>query len=866
MSDQFKSPPKFLSNLLKWIYDESLINDVTGDLTELYQDRLARNGQFLATLYYTKDIILSMRNLDLKERKVGTSYSFDLYRNYFKSGVRNIIKNPSSSGISIVGLSLAIGCALTAFRWTDFDLTLDEFHTQKSNIYQVISHIDEEGTDQRHGSTPLHLANHLLNDHSSVRNAVRMHYAPGIVRFGKRVFNERVMFADPDFLGIFDFPLIQGNRSALTSKNSIVISEEIALKYFGESDPLGKEITIKHNAEYQTSYQVTAVLSNRPVNSSFRFDIIIPFSNYLTLNAEQEITWEEEVRATFVLLQPGTNPNELTDLLTGYRTTQNATNSKKPYTHFELISLEKLANLASEITNPVAYGNSSDGTFGIAFMGVLLLLLACINYINLAVSTATGRLKEIGIRKVIGSSRKGIIAQFLTEHAILTLASILLGSIFYYLFFLPGFKEMSGIEIPYQFSSWQVAIYFYFGLFFFVGLASGSYPALYVSKFDSTVILKGGLRFGGKSIFSRILLTLQFFMSFTVIIGSFFFTANGLFLKKTGWGYDPKNVISIRVQSTDEYLNLKNIAIQHSGILTTAGSNGHVGVSNPTIVFDYLNNRFNALHYEVGPSYDAVMKLNVLEGRFFLPDNEENDVDGVVVNRKFVEKMGWDDPLEQQIDFLGRSRNILGVIENMHHVFFTHDEIRPMIFTYQKNDAFEYLVVRSSQEQHREVDQYLQTAWAEISPEDPFHRVYQSEIFQRHYQNVDANITLMVSIAVMSIILSCLGLYGLVSLRMQRRAKEFGIRKVLGANMMTIAKLANKEYFWILFISFGLGAPLGTVLILDFLEKIYSVTKPFDIMPVVIALIICFGSILLTVYHQVNRATHINPADVLRDE
>ncbi|MEQ9301972.1 MAG: ABC transporter permease [Cyclobacteriaceae bacterium] len=857
------APPKIVLKLLAYCTPYSRIDDIEGDTLELYQERLEEKGAAKARLLLLTDCLSLLKLKILTTSK--TSGTYIMIGNYIKTSSRALLKNPVTSAISIFGLALAIGCAITTFIFMDFQLHLDSFHPHVNNTYQVVSKVIEKDELVLHGPSPLPLSQSLLADQPEVKFAVRMQYEQANVRFDRNVFQERVLFADPSFMHAFEFPLRYGSRSALETRGNIMISEKMATKYFGEYNPMGQQMNLQFAQGAKQTFVVAGVFDEQPVNASFGPSLLLPIEHYFDLQDQRENDWSAFNSATFVVLDES-NPSALDEILATYAGVQNAANGELKVDGFELIRLPELSHRSWEIHQSVSHGNSLDGVYGMPFIGTLLLIMACFNYVNVAVSTATKRLKEIAVRKVMGSARQGIIWLFLVENLLISLFSIFLGVALCYYFFQPGFSAMAGIEIPLAFSSPQIAIYFFLGIFLLTGIVSGAYPAFYISKFQPIAIMKGSLKFGNSNLFSKVLLTLQLFIAFTSIIGSLIFTDNAMFVKELDWGYDPDNILAIKVNDQKQYDLLMEEALSNNSVTAAVGATGHIGVDNRFTVVNQLEDQIKTLSYDVSPGYLETLNVPLLEGRYFEENKSLQESKSMVVNRAFSDRMGWDSPIGKTLTFDGVDRTVVGLTDNFHHTFFGYDEIRPMIFTANETPQYDYLVLKTEPGNTVMVDGAMQETFHQIAPDDPYSKYYQDEIFNRAYNNVDTNIALMVTIAVISIILSCLGLYGLLSFNIQKRFKEFGIRKALGAEWQHIVKTIAKQYAPIILVSFVIGVPIATYFINGTGHSMFSITKPLNPLTVLLALTIIISSLGITVFSQIYKATRVNPSDVLKSE
>ncbi|MEP5614149.1 MAG: ABC transporter permease [Cyclobacteriaceae bacterium] len=854
-----KVPPNIPDRFLRWFCRNDLLEFIRGDLHELYTYRLGEDGKRKADLAFYWDVLRFFRISNIHKIKNSKTQTIML-QNYLKVGFRSLKKNWANSLINISGLSLSVGCAITTFLFADFFLNLNSIHSNRENIYQVVSQIQENNTNQIYGPSPMIIGERLEEDFPEIQEVVRVQYKRGNVKFGKNVFRELVLFADPSYLDMFDFPMEIGNKESLTP-SSILISSDIAKKYFGETDPMGKRIDIKFD-EVVKSFDVGGIFGEVPLNTTFRPQIMLHLDYYFKLS-DAKTNWIDEAKATFISLKEGANPHILSSLFDEYKKVQNEANSSNPVSSFALLSFPDLSSKTVEVQDGIVFGNHKEGTIGIAVTGILLILFACLNYVNIAIASATTRLKEIGVRKVMGGTKGGIAQQFLTENFMICAFAMIIGAASAYYLLLPGFNMISPIAVPFSFSSVSTAVVYFVSLFLFLGLLSGSYPAFYISRFQTLKIFRGEKSLGGRNFLSRILLTAQFFLAFVTILGCFIFTDNANYVKQVSWGYDPSGILSIPIGENSTLEALRNEAEKNGDIFSVVSSKGHLGVNNNLVPFDYLQHQFKVLTYDVEPGYLQSMDMTLSDGRFF--EEEKGDQNSIVVNGLFVEHMDWADPIGESIVFEGKRKTVIGVITDVYHVFFDDDIQRPMVFT-AGDDQPNFLIVKSSEAAIVGVNDYLASKWKDIAPFDPYVSYYQSDNFDSSYNNVDANIYLMMTISVLTIFLSCLGLYGLLAFTLQSRLKEFGIRKVLGASRANIIKLVNKEFIWIVTISLGLGAPLGIVLMNSFVESFFKISKPFSMIPVLLCFLITIATIVLTVFVQIRRVTRVNPAAVLKGE
>lgn len=850
------APPKWADWFLQWFCRKDLVEYVRGDLHELFAFRIDEDGKTKANLAFIWDVLRFFRPSNFRQVK---NSNVMMISNYLKVGFRSLKRNWGNSLINISGLSLAVGCSITTFLFADFFLNLNSIHTNKDNIYQVISRIEENNTEEQYGPTPMIMASRLEEDFRAVDQVARVQYLRGNVKFGKNVFRERIQFTDPSFLEMFDFPIAKGHGEVL-NPNEVFLSNEMGIKYFGQVDPIGQRLDVKFEDQV-LSFDVVGVFDEMPSNTTFRPEILLHMDHFFRLKSSKN-NWIDESKATFVSLKPGLDPSLANGLLAEYQQVQNEANAADPVLGFELISFDDLT-VNNKIQDKIVQGNDKAGTISIALVGFMLIFFACLNYINIAIASATTRLKEIGVRKVMGGSRSNIATQFLVENFLTCAIAMILGTLAAYFLLLPGFNLMTPIIIPFAFFSASTAVYYFLGVFLFLGLLSGSYPAFYISKFQTLRVFKGDKSLGGRSYFTRVLLTIQFLLAFMTILASFVFSDNASYVKELSWGYDPEGILSLPIGERSTLEAMESEALRNAHITAVATSSGHMGVNNNPIAYDYLGKQFRVMTYDVTPGYLELMNMRLIDGKYFT--NEGADRNSIVVNQLFVEQMDFDNPVGQQVEFAGKSKMIIGVVSNVYHAFFSSDVQRPMVFTTDESIP-NYLVVKADPANLVGVDEYLAESWNGVAPFDPYVSYFQADSFDRYYDNVDANIWFMATLGTLTIFFSCLGLYGLLAFRLQNQLKEFSIRKVLGASKSHIIQVANREFVWILLIAFVVGVPLGGFGVDGFVKALFAISKPLGATPILLAISFMIFTIGLTVFMQIRKVIRINPAVILKGD
>ncbi len=863
-----RNPPRWATKFLEWYCDPALLEEIQGDLWELYQKRCERNPKW-ANRKFIWDVIRFFRWSNIKRSKKNYSTnSFVMFSSYFKLGFRNAMRNKLTSFVNLAGLSLALGVAIAAFAFIDYMKNMDTFHVNRDRVYQVTSLMKSDSHDlnsDNWSDSPILLAPALKEDHPAIESYARIKMSGGALRYNETVFNESIWFVDPEFMNMFSYPLAYGNPKALERPNEMIISRSISDKYFGNVNPVGQTFSIKFGDGSKEDFVVGAVLDEFPGNSSIRFSNLISMHTYEKFQTKPGFDWGDITDATFLMLKDGHMVSELAGSTTKYKQLQNMANPDLPIHDFLFYSLELLSQKNNEIYQDVAAGAHPAGLFTLGLIALMLLLLACFNYMNIAVATVSTRLKEIGIRKVVGGRKKEIVTQFLIENLVICVGALATGILLAHLFFMPGLNNLFPIYVSFSTIVVTDLIIFLLAILLFVGLASGSYPALYISSFQPARILRGNEKFGQKSLFSKSLLTIQFMLAFTTIIGCFVFINNSLNLKNKDWGYDHHQNYIVPVYTPESYLAMRDYISQNKDVLSYAGTRNRIGRGYHHTTVTHNSESHAAVLFEVGFNFLETMNLRLKEGRFFDEKIQSDKTESVVINTLFADAMGWANPIGQSFEYDSVKRYVIGVVEKFHYDDF-YAAVEPVFFSVTEDEKLNYLAIKVREGALQSTEAYIKEGWRTIAPDDPFAGYYQDSVFEGFHIDNNANVKLLMFISGVTVILACMGLFGLVTFSITRRMKEFSIRKVFGANVSHIFRLMNSDYLWMLGIAFVIGAPLGFVLINKLLDIIYPEPVPPDAKPFLLGVIIMSATIAATVASQITRVIKNNPAQTLRNE
>ena len=859
-------PPKWADRFLQWYCRPDLIEEVQGDVYEMFY-RKASDNRNLAKAQFIWNVIRFFRLKNIRRQKrqyYQSNFSLSMYKSYLISGLRNITRNLTSSSINIVGLSIAIACGVTIFLLIDSYYNRDKFHEKGDRLYLLMNRMKSADEVENWARSPYLLGPALRDEHNAIESVVRVQRDHLSIRHNDIVFSEPVWFVDPEFLDVFSYRLLYGLPNALNDKRSIVLTEDMAIKYFGRTDVVNEELSIKFPKEQKITFKISGVLERIPDQSSMFVNVLIPIQNWEDhVDPAPSIQWRTWAGATFVLFREGHTTSEVNAVANKYIKVQHEANDKFQIQSIEWIPIGQVAERSYEILHSLSWSNLPGAMIGLGVIAVALLLLACFNYMNVAVASVSTRLKEIGIRKVIGGGKKEIIQQFLVENTVLCAFALGIGTVIAATILLPGFNTLYPIHIPFEFSSNGTMVIFFSGVLLLVAMISGAYPALYVSSFSPVKILRGKEKFGSKSLLSKILLSIQFTLSFTSIVACLVFINSSHYFEKKDWGYAHDQHIYTSVKNLEQYNGLKDLVLQNKNVISFAGSESHIGHNVHNTTVNVGMEQVNVSRLEVGFNYLETMNVQLKQGRFFDEAISSDKMESVIVNEAFVHKMGWKHPLGQTFDFDNVKWNVVGVVKDFHYKEFYYD-VEPTMIHIGPEEKYKYLVVHAAAGSVVEVSDFLKKSWRSVAPDDPYEGQFQNEVFQQFFDSNRSNNKIMYFLSAVALVLVCMGLYGLVSYNLTRRLKEFSVRKVFGASLFQIFRLMNHDYIWIVLIAFGIGAPLGFYMMGLMIRAAYPEEIPISAWPFVLTILTMVITVAFTTGTQLRRIAKENPTSTLR--
>lgn len=787
-----------------------------------------------------------------------------MLRNLFLVAIRNVRKNSLYSVINISGLSIGIACSILILLWVVDELTFDQFIPKSDKIYQVYVNAEFDGTISSWRSVPLPTYEAMKTADNDIVNTVVTGWGhEHLLTVGdKRVFKDTYWVSE-EFLEIFEFPLVSGDPSTvLDDPLSIVITESTATALFGNEDPINKLVELGDAGELK----VTGILKDIPQNSSFQFDFLVPWKYREQINewvVENKDNWGNYSFQIFLELSDESKAGAVEDNIRDMLTEKGEDDIERA---FFIYPMERW-RLHSQFEDGTETGGIIEYVQLFSVIAIFILVIACINFMNLATARSEKRLKEVGIRKSIGSRRIDLIFQFLGESIVITLISYII-AIALVLLVLPSYNQMVEKELYLDLSSpffWILSG----SLILFTGLMGGSYPAFYLSSFSPVRTLKGSITIGkNASLPRKILVVLQFGVAIILMVGTVIIYQQIEMVKNRDLGYDMNSLIT--VDFTDElrnnYESLKNEILQSGAVESMTRSNSSITQinSNNFLGWPGKPEELRVIFTTITSEYDytKTMGIEVLQGRDFSEDFK-SDTAAIVINKAALDLMQLEDPLGTELDLWGDKRTLIGVVDDV-LMGDLYREVKPMFVIL--NDWGGVITLRLAENQDYQSSlAMIEDIFERINPAYPFDYQFVDAEFEKKFTTIKLTRRLAIIFAVLAILITGLGLFGLASYTAEQRTKEIGIRKVMGATVPNLVSLMSRDFTVLVVVSFILSAPLAWVLLDKYLEK-YPIRVDMEwwIFPITGLVALLFA--LFIVSNQARKAALANPVDSLRNE
>ncbi len=789
-----------------------------------------------------------------------------MIKNLITAAFRHILKHPGYSILNILGLSMGIASAMFLIIYVSDEVSYDRHHEKADRIYRVSSKITEPDDQFTWIVAQIPFGPQVVQDYPEVQAFVRFINMPrAVYKYEETEFNEEGFFyADSTLFDIFTYKVLQGEVvSALREPGKIILTEKVARRYFGTGDPIGKTLTTG-----TTVFEVTGVIEDVPFNSHFRFDALASRKNL----PAQLGSWGNFGVFTYLLFPADFDVKAFEEKMQGMYAAHmesifGSLNIKieyilEPITRIHLYSTN--AN-EPEPTGSITY------VYIFAIVAIFLVLIAAMNYMNLATARSSRRAREVGLRKVVGSRRSLLVLQFISESTIFTVISLII-SMLILVALLPKFNLLAGKNFDLQVIHSPVVLISLLAVILVVGILGGSYPAFFLSRFSPVTVLKGEITQGSAgSLFRKVLVVIQFTVSVIMIICTLVVFRQLNYLKTMDQGFDQENVVGLQLNGpmASKYPVLKQALRENPDIKFVGGTNTPVGEGSGKVLFNVETDQgmsSRGINFAV-VDYDFIETLGIkmAEGREFQEDMPSDTLTGVVVNETFVKRMGWTEAIGKKVE-LGDENTIrarvIGVMKDYHQTGM-YNEIESLLLVTRPLNNVVY--IKLSGENVDETLSFIETTWKEVFPDQPFTYTFLSERFNRQFEADEKRGLIFTLFTILAILIACLGLFGLASYMVEQRTKEVGIRKVFGADEGTILRLISKDFLILVVISIVIAFPVAYYFMSHWLSNyVYRTTlgAMVFILAGVITLVITFA----TISYKACQAAVMNPANSIKTE
>ncbi|HEV2479790.1 MAG TPA: ABC transporter permease [Puia sp.] len=789
-----------------------------------------------------------------------------MLKNFLKVALRNMWKQKGYSFLNIFGLAIGMTCSLLILLWIRDEKSMDNFHANGDRLYSIYERQYYDGKIDAGGYTPGLLPEEMKKVLPEVELSTGFLWSQkNTWQVGDKILKEDGRAAGADFFRMFSFPLLQGTpATALATPASVAISRKMAGEFFGSPQAaIGQAIRFENRKEYK----ITAVFEDLPENTSNKFDFLLNWTSWLDDNTWAK-DWGNNGPQTIVMLRKDADPTAFRKKITHFLDNYNKDQSKS----FRIeLGMQRYGDvyLHSLFVNGQVAGGRIEYVRLFTIVAIFILLIACINFMNLTTARSVRRAKEIGIRKVVGAVRPALIRQFIGEAVVLSTFSVLL-ALGMVLLLLPVFNRITAksIAFPYGVSFFWLSL---LALTLVTGIVSGSYPALFLSAFRPIRVLKGSLKFDPSvAWFRKGLVVFQFVLSIILIIGTIVVSRQVDYVQSVDLGYSRENLVYIPLEGdlTAKYTTFRDQARQFPGVTAVSRANQDpTQLDNGTGGVDWdgkdPNNLVMFTNVSVGYDFVKTMKLKLTAGRDFSPDYPTDTV-GYILNEEALRRVGYKNPIGRSFTLWRKKGTIIGIVKDFHFNSL-HDPIKPLIIHYGEDEKYGQAIVRIQGSQTRHALSQLEKLCHELNPRFPFTYQFADDEYRDLYKSESIVHNLANCFAGLAIFVCCLGLLGLAMFTAEQRTKEFGIRKVLGAKVTTLFTLLSKDFIILVLIAFLVASPLAWWAMNAWLKNFaYHISLQWWVF--VLAGVVAMAIALITVSFQALKVAMANPVKSLRTE
>lgn len=872
-------PPKLAENLLRWYSERAQIDDLHGDIDELFHEDVDMHGGAKAKRNYWKRVISLIFSYAIAKRKRDAAYhhfsysQFNpaMFKNYFYTATRNLKKNLFFTSLNVFGLAVGMSLSLLFVAMTVFVFTFDNFHPNRQHVYRVVTHVEDREDNPSYASAPIGTAQLLKNNFSGIEKVVRIHASLNHeIGYGDTKIPLTGYFTDPEYLAVFNFPLLQGNAStALIKPNTMVITQAAAAKIFGDKNPMGEMAFIEPYGEVM----ITGIAKDVPKNSHMMFEALISYETLLSKHGasftDDEKHWKNFFNSyTYLLLSDNANTASIEEYLNGIAKQKYKTDEFKA--SFELQRLDKIVP-GPELYNPVGSGWSYESFVLNGLLPFIILFAACTNYVSLAVSQSLKRMKEIGVRKVMGGQKRQIFMQFILESTIIMVISLSLAYVVFEVIrdealSIAGETDLVDLDPT-------AGTFIGFILFaLFVGFVSGVVPAMHFSKIAPVNALKGKelqTRRSGRFSIRRLVITFQFVLSLGFIMSVVIMVQQYRYSVKYDLGFRQEGILNVDLKETDPQV-VKNEFAKLSFVESVSLSShalGAEGVPNLYVQQPGRSDSIEISKMSIDENFIRNMGLTLVRGKNFANDATANSRH-IIVNEVFANKLNPVDPygaIDQSIILPDESEvTIIGIVKNFNYASLK-SPIDNFFFEYAPKH-FGYANMRIESTNLSEAFSEMEAAWKPLGKGKKFESAFLTDQIREQYGFYFIIVKIWGFLGLLAITVACLGLLGTVVFTVRNRVKEVSIRKVMGASSESLVYMLSKDFIILLIIASIITIPTVQFLMEKLLLTAQYYNAPIGFTEIAISMLIMLVLGMSTILSQTLKAANANPVDNLRVE
>tara|TARA_R110001592_G_scaffold213766_1_gene466584 strand:- start:2658 stop:5291 length:2634 start_codon:yes stop_codon:yes gene_type:complete len=875
MQEEGKSPPKWANRFLEWYCADDLLDEIQGDLLEAYHYRIQEVGVSKAKRWFVWDVIKFFRPSSFKKKSNNSTQVFML-KNNIKIALRIISRKKWASFINIISLTLGITAVTLISFFVADEFSYDNFHEKKDSIYRLVTdrYSPDGGYDYTDAGQPLPLAAQLVSDFPEIETATRVSKAERYLRKDGNVQEAKVLFVDSSFFQTFSFPFLIGNeRTAMEFSKSIVVTEDLAKRYFQSIDVVGKTLEIRHE-EVFTTYQITGVVAHISSNSTFQFDVAMNYDQTSYYGWAND-SWGVRIDEIYLSLGNNVSVPALNDKLKDHwkKYLTNAVEESKSYKgDYQNYWLQPLTDVHMAANVGSSFSTSDPmNSYILSGIAAIILLIGCANFTILSIGRATMRGKEIAVRKVVGAQKLQLVTQFWVEAITLSFLAMFL-SIGLVFLLLPAFNALAEKNFVVN-DLLNVRLLITLPLIAIVtGLAAGTYPAMVLSGVKILDFFKKKMKLGGANLFTKSLIITQFSLSVMLLLGTIIVFQQIDFFKNKDLGYDDTNVIVLEntLNAEPEKLEIfQNILAKNPKIESWTGMSYSFGRGGFSSVYKKPDGtEFNYSVYYIEPSFFDVLGIEILDGRNF-SELSSADNNSMIVNEMFMEKVSGDFKIEDNLtdfDNMGLTNpKIIGVANDFHFQSLA-SKLKPVVLLMSPSKkSFNNFLIKTTNAPDSELLQFLEESWYQVAPESPYSYVLMNKDIEAQYQTEMRWFNIVKYATIWALGLAVLGLLGIVGMSIAGRLKELSIRKVLGANTLHLYYILSKQFIVLLVLAAIIAIPTTVYFANGWLENFaYHIELNSFVFSGVLVFI--FLLIMGIIYLGTIRTIKSNPIDSLRME